>query len=267
MSTGDQKHTQCSCKVGRVASKLGLDDIDEELPARWLGEDDLERHGVRTLAEYFNKKVFRAAVRRSDADIMDSQADYFFKVLMADPSEGEPDNNVTKAEREELVSELKQKGVDVEKLENNFFISYQSIHNHLTKCLDVSAPTNKKSPEETLESDKDTIRQMGAKQEQIGEAMLKRNLDLDDEQLEKFDVSDQITVRCDECGYKKPLLQMLDEDGCYCEDAQVESDTERGEKGADGGVPQDEDGDSDSETVQATVTTSHADSGNNSGSP
>lgn len=116
--------------------------LDKYLVARWLGKDSHESTGLRTLAEWFNKQLLKEVYRehgRSDSTVR-INSDY--NALQKD--------DIPVHEREELISELADDGIDGEAIKTNF-ISKSTLSRHLKNCLDVTKQTSNSETEWELD--------------------------------------------------------------------------------------------------------------------
>lgn len=197
----------CGCKVGRLARQHDLSGCNAELKRRWLGEGPEERQSVRDLATYFNREVFGAIIEESGADVMTAQVAYLYDVLNDDEADED--------ERAEVRNRLERYEIDVDSLDSEF-VSYQSIHNHLTGCLDLSSPVEERT-ERNPEADKDTLRRLQVRTENVAGDILERHLDDEHVDPESLEVDATVTVRCNECGYKRSVSRLLSDGACYCE--------------------------------------------------
>ena len=140
------------CKVDRVRQAFDVspplragEDLDEYLVSRWLGDDSNESTGLRTLAEWFNKQLLKEVYRahgRSDSTVrINSDYDAL--------QEGE----IPAHDREELISELADDGIDGEAIKEKF-ISKSTLSRHLKNCLGA----NKESANSETEWEIDRLR-------------------------------------------------------------------------------------------------------------
>jgi hypothetical protein len=121
------------CKVDRVRAAYDISPplrtgggLDEYLVARWLGKNNNESTGLRTLAEWFNKQLLKKVYRehgRSDSSVRINSE---YNALQKD--------EIPAHEREELISELADGGIDGEAIKENF-ISKSTLSRHLKNCL------------------------------------------------------------------------------------------------------------------------------------
>jgi hypothetical protein len=197
---------KCSCKVGKIARDYNIEDIDADLARRWRG-DGVKRQSLRAITTYFNTRVFRDELEKSDLDILESQVRHFYEILTGDTA--------TKGEVVEVTNRLRRAGIDVTTMQRERFVSYQTIHNHLRECLNITPPT-KREKNTTPEDDQENLRALRTRIERIAESMIDRNLE--DSDSESFTVRGSVMAQCDDCGYNKPVTTLLDDDGCYCED-------------------------------------------------
>jgi len=132
------------CKVDRVRTVYDVspplragEDLDEYLVDRWLGENGTNSTGLRTLAEWFNKELLKEVYRdhgRSDSSVR-INSDY--NALQ--------ENDIPIHEREELISELADDGIDGEAIKEKF-ISKSTLSRHLKNCLGATKqPSNSRT--------------------------------------------------------------------------------------------------------------------------
>lgn len=195
----------CGCKVGRLADRHGLDRLNGELERRWLGRG-IERQSVRDLADYFNRQLLEATLRAADSDVMSGEAEYLYGALT--------DEDASAARREEARQRLSREGIDPDGL-TDAFVSYQSIHNHLTDCLGVSSPVGG-AGERTVDQDRDELRRLRSRVEAVAGSMLDRLDRRTDAGVGDIDVSVRIEARCADCGVRKSLTRLLADRGCDC---------------------------------------------------
>lgn len=137
------------CKVERISATFDIsppsrdaDDIDEYLVERWLGINGNDSVGLRTLAEWFNKQILREVYRehgRSDSNV---RINSDFDALQSD--------KIPVHEREELISELADDGIDGEAISKKF-ISKSTLSRHLKNCLDVNKERSNSDTEWEIE--------------------------------------------------------------------------------------------------------------------
>lgn len=206
----------CSCKVGRLADRHGLDRLHGELERRWLGRG-IERQSVRDLADYFNRQLLEAKLRAADSDVMSGEAEYLYGALT--------DEEASAARREEARQRLSREGIDPDDLTDDF-VSYQAIHNHLTDCLEVSSPVGG-AGERSVAEDRDELRRLRSRVEAVAGSMVDRLDRRTDAGVGDVDISVRIEARCADCGVRKSLTRLLADRGCDCA-PDADTDADRG---------------------------------------
>jgi hypothetical protein len=116
----------CDCKVSRKATEYGFADLYRRLPNLWLGQGR-EEHSLRELQEKINVNILRSAIESAGNETVVGEVESKYDVLTSD--------KYTAGEKTEVKNHLLSKGVDVEKVQEDF-ISHQSVANHFYNCLD-----------------------------------------------------------------------------------------------------------------------------------
>lgn len=117
-------------KIVRVSEEYELDDIGTELKRMWEGERKEDRATLTELRDYFNKEVFRAAMRDAGMDVVPGEVDHGYKHLFGDDGKY--------AEAEDFRNRLERNGVDVDSVLDKCINSPQTIHNYLIEDMGVS---------------------------------------------------------------------------------------------------------------------------------
>ena len=112
------------CKVCRVLEAWDLVDLEEELLARWRGEDG-DRMGYRKLAEWLNVTLLRKEMDRAGLTTVGGVAASRYERL---EDGGEPGATVREF--------LRREGLAIEEIERDF-VSYGVVRTHLKECLDA----------------------------------------------------------------------------------------------------------------------------------
>lgn len=194
--------TECTCKVGRVAAAWDLT-VDAELAERWTGED---RQSTRDLAAWFNRQLLRSALVEAGVPAKDGEVATYYRLLT--------DDDVTSGDRIETRRELQREGVAVEELETAF-VSHQTIHTHLTECLDASL--SEPTPEERIEDAATTLGQLQSRTEAVTADTVERLADHGALDIGGTDVFVSVQVSCPECSHQYSVRELLDRGGCHCE--------------------------------------------------
>ena len=202
-------NSACGCKLGRIRDRYDLVGLDDDLVARWTGENG-DRYSTRQLATYVNQRVLRAALEEAGIPFKDGEIENTYRLLT--------DDDVSSGTRVQTRNELERDGVPIDRVESDF-VSHQTVYNHLTDCLDASLETP--SDEEQLERSSEKL---GALQNRIEAvttdtvSQLERNEIVD---IGDFDVTVSVTVTCNDCLQEYTVRELLDDQTCDCRDAPV----------------------------------------------
>jgi len=194
----------CSCKVGRSASRYGLDGLDADLVERWVGEDS---DSLRDLEAYVNTELVRAALERVGESVLQGEADNYYQLLT--------DDETTEGTRVEARRRLERNGVDVDELVGSF-VSHQTIHTHLRQCLDVTYDRDV-APDERVENARAFLQSLQRRTERITTGTLEQLRDAEVYDLSEFSVYVDLMVSCDACGRVMALADVFENGGCVCQ--------------------------------------------------
>ena len=198
--------TDCQCKVGRGVEAFGLEGVHADLVRRWCG-DGRERQSLRELANHFNRRLLRSAVESADEAPLSGEVSNLYRLLT--------DDDVSSGVRTQTRRRLETAGVPVEEVEAAF-VSHQTVHTHLTECLDVSRETSEDDPDARRRADRDRIRALQSRTEVVTTDALERLRESEALALGEFDVLVDVSVLCDECGRQHDVGALLDRGGCDC---------------------------------------------------
>lgn len=223
MAGEEPPESHCECKVGRVATRRNLPRIDAELERRWVDDDPENRHSVRELAAYFNERVLAAILEEAGAPFTTPQVASVHDVLTS----GDADED----ERSEVRTQLREFGIDGDRVVADEFVSYQTVHNHLTGCLGLSAPAAA-GDGSAGETGRDVLRGLQRRAEVVAEDVLRRESSPSLAGVTEVEVDATITIGCRRCGYSRSVNRFITDGGsCYCEDGEDAGD-ERASGGA-----------------------------------
>ncbi|WP_226043073.1 rod-determining factor RdfA [Natrinema sp. DC36] len=198
--------TTCGCKLGRVAAKYDLADLDETLVGDWTGDGD-ERRSTRELATYVNQQILKIALTNADIPPKEGEIENMYRLLTSD--------DVTSGTRIEIRNELERDGVPIEAVESDF-VSHQTVYNHLTKCLEASIETP--NDEERLERSEEKL---GALKNRTAAVTTDTVEQLDRKgilEIGKFNVNVSVTVTCEDCFREYTVRDLLDQRACNCQE-------------------------------------------------
>ncbi|MFC6764195.1 rod-determining factor RdfA [Natrinema soli] len=108
-------------KVERNIEKYGLDGLNKELHRRYQ-----EGASLRDLATVINKRVLETALQDANATVV-GDVESIYEALRG--------NEVSVGRRAAVSSQLKQQGVPMDEVEDDF-MSHQTVRDHLQTCLD-----------------------------------------------------------------------------------------------------------------------------------
>jgi len=195
------------CKLGRAIDRYDLAGLDEELPARWRG-DGYEQTSLRSLADRVNEAILDAALAEAEVDRIDDDATHLYQRLT--------DDSTSRGTRTQLRNQLETEGVDLDTVESSF-VSHQTVHSHLTDCLDVSHRDDDRTPAERRRDERQRIRSLQSRTEAVTTDALDRLDRRDDVDLAEFEIMVDVSVLCRECGRQTELARLVDEGGCQCQ--------------------------------------------------
>ncbi|MFB6223456.1 MAG: rod-determining factor RdfA [Haloarcula sp.] len=192
-------------KVAQLIETYGLGSMGTELERAWLG-NNRERQSLRDLAERFNQALLVAAIRDAGMDVIDGEPSNFYRLLTAD--------DVSAGKRIEARNRLERAGVDVDTLENQF-VTYQAIRYYLTEVRGVSYES--KPGTEQVEQERGTIDRLRSRVETIVRDTVDRLNTADKLTVGEYRVFVSIDIRCQDCGTRYSISDLLDRGGCDCE--------------------------------------------------
>ena len=192
-------------KVAQLIETYELGSIGTELERAWLG-NSRERQSLRDLADRFNKALLVAAIRDAGMDVIDGEPANFYRLLT--------DDDVSAGKRIEARNRLERAGVDVDTLENQF-VTYQAIRYYLTEVRGASYESE--SGTEQVKQERGTIDRLRSRVETIVRDTVDRLNTADKLTVGEYRVFVSIDIRCQDCGARYSISDLLDRGGCDCE--------------------------------------------------
>lgn len=202
MASEEAGRERRSNKVARLIDEYDLDGLGAELEEKWTAEG-AERHSLRDLAEGFNLRLLRTALRDAGVGSVTGSQENVYRVLT--------DEEVSDADRIRVRRRLEQNDVDVETLLEDF-VSYQSIRTYLQEYRDASYDVET-DPVEQAES---TIGPLRTRLATVSESKLEAAADADAFDLGDFDVTVDVGVICHDCSTRHDVSALLERGGCEC---------------------------------------------------
>lgn len=197
-----------SSKVERVVLDYGLSGAGTELEQRWLGEDR-DRQSLRELADFFNQRVLRAAIRETGSQTIEGEVENLYRLLT--------DDDVSASARTQAETRLSRMGVDTDSVRQDF-VSHQAIHTYLTKVRGATAPDTPSDPSEAIVSRRRTIQRLRNRLEAVTRRGIEGLRNAGHVSVGSFDVVVNLTVHCDGCGTTLDIVDLLDRRECECSD-------------------------------------------------
>lgn len=130
------------CKVDAVIDRYDVSatsgsdaTIDEELRARWVGENGHDGTGYRSLTEWFNKRLLKRVYDEHNRSTIGTRLDSEYEALTGDDE----------VLRQEVIADLSGDGIDAAEIRENM-VSWSTMRYHLKDCLDA---TKERQPAES----------------------------------------------------------------------------------------------------------------------
>lgn len=192
---------RCECKVGRVAERRGLTDVDRELVDRRTREDGAS---LRDLAAYVDRAVLRAAMEEAGMSPLAGEVRNLYRLLT--------DDSASSADRTRARRRLERAGVDVEAVRDDF-VSHPTVGKHLRECLDLQEPEEP----DPVASARERIVKMQSRSEAVVRTAVEGLADRDHVDGGDLTVVLDARVVCESCGTQHPVESFLDRGGCDCD--------------------------------------------------
>ncbi len=193
-------------KIARLIESYELNGRGEELEQRWIG-DGYERESLRSLADRFNSWLLENRMQDAGLTPLDGEVENTYRLLT--------DEGVSAGMRTQARRRLERAGIDIEELQSDF-VSHQAVHTYLTKTRESERPSNKYSPEERIERDRETIKRLVSRLTAVAENTVDRLDTAEKVHVGAASVLVDVSVLCEDCGGQYTLDQLLDRGGCDC---------------------------------------------------
>jgi hypothetical protein len=190
-------------KIGRVIQQYELTGVPAELATRWSG-DAGERWSLRSLADYFNQRVFAAALSDAGVDTVAMDVGAQYRVLTGEEGSA--------GDRTALRRRLEREGVDVEATVGDF-VSHQTVHTFLTDHLEERYEVDEAAQ---LQKDADRVSRLESRLSAVASDAVERSA-----RVGRIDVGDpevfvETRVLCTACGETTTVQDLFDLGGCGC---------------------------------------------------
>jgi len=191
-------------KVGRLIEAYEMPHVGQELEDRWLG-NGYESQSLRSLAEWFNKRVLAAKLEEAGENPIDGEVANLYRLLTSD--------DATAGMRVDAEATLEQSGIEPENLRSEF-VSHQAVYTYLTEFRDVSKG---RSSTDRVESVRTTVQRLQSRLVAVVENNLAQLRDAGRLVLGEFNVLLDVQVLCEDCGASYPVTELLERGGCDCQ--------------------------------------------------
>lgn len=202
-------------KVGRLIAEYEMADVGQALEDRWLGRDR-ESQSLRSLAEWFNKRLLDARLKQVGEDPLDGEVANLYRLLS--------EEDVTAGMRVDAEATLEHRGIDPDTLRTEF-VSHQAVHTYLTEFRGVS---KERSSVDRLTSVQTTIQRLQSRLVAVAENNLQQLRSAGQLTLGEFTVILDVQILCEDCGESYSIADLLERGGCECESPS--DDSSRGER-------------------------------------
>lgn len=212
MAKEPPEEMSCECKIGRDIERYYLNELNETL-VEYRQEHEVS---LRDLATYINHQILEAAVEDT-ADNMFNEESSLFGALEREDAVAAiygalSDNDVAPDRRARVRTRLKQAGVDLNSVEDDF-VTHTTVRRHLNECLGIDT-----SSEQTIDSEnaKNTIEWVRTRCAAIVERTFKRLQSAEQLNAQNLDISVSIKATCTECGATFPPSEFISRGHCDC---------------------------------------------------
>lgn len=188
----------CECKVGSVAARRGLADLDRDLVDRRTRGASL-----RDLAAHVDRAVLRAAMERAGMGPLSGEVENVYRLLT--------DDSVSSADRTRARRRLERAGVDVAAVREDF-VSHPTVGKHLRECLDVRVP----GEDDPVASARERIAKLQSRSEAVVRDAVEGLAERDHVDGGDLTVVLDARIVCETCGSQQPVEAFLDRGGCDC---------------------------------------------------
>jgi len=192
-------------KVARLIEAYDLAPIGADLAAAWLGEAD-ERQSLRDLADRFNRALLLSAIRDTNMDVVDGEAQNYYRLLT--------DGDVSAGRRVEAENRLDAAGVDVDALREDF-VTYQAIRHYLTEVRGASYERD--AARDGVERERSVIDRLQSRVEHVVRDTVDRLASAGRLTVGDYRVLVNVDVLCQDCGGQYTVGALLDRGHCDCD--------------------------------------------------
>lgn len=193
-------------KVERVIRSYGLEGLGAELERRWLG-DGYEQQSLRSLADYFNRRVLESALEAANVVTLQGEVENTYELLTGD--------DVTEGARTQARNRLDREGVDVETVVGDF-VSHYAVHTYLREHRGVEYPSA--GDDDQRQKSVETIRRLTSRLTAVTRRNVENLRSTDRLAVGPVDVITDVQVVCEDCGRQYDAIDLVERGVCGCHD-------------------------------------------------
>jgi hypothetical protein len=194
-----------SSKVAALIKKYDFDDsFGDELEAAWTA-DKPDRKSLRELAEMFNHRVLKSQMTAAGLSTLDGEVSNIYRLLTAE--------EVSSGMKIEAKNRLKQNGIDVEELKQDF-ISYQAMRSYLKRYR--GAEYVEEDEHDRAEKVLKTVQRLRSRVRSVTTKKLDQLRETKQLALGDYRLFVDIDVLCEDCGMKYSISELLERKECDC---------------------------------------------------
>lgn len=190
-------------KVPKIIEEYDLEDMGDQLEARWTGQDG-PTQSLRFLTDWVNRKILQRAMEESGLDPLPEEVELVYEKLT--------DDDASRGQRIHVRRRLERSGIEVESVLSDF-VSRQAVHTFLTKERDVEKPSKEGDP---VTRDAEIVRKLVSRTETVTKEKLSILRESEEITLGEFRSSVDISVHCLDCNSQFSFDDLLREGGCDC---------------------------------------------------
>lgn len=203
-SNSTSVNASSNTKVARLIEKYGFDGLGSELERRWTRRDG-ERDSLRTLAALFNRRLLGQAMEDAGADPLEGEVENVYRLLT--------DEDVTSGTRTETETRLRQQGIDVDELRDDF-VTYQAIRTYLRE---IRGAEYSREETDSVETARSAFERIMGRTTAVVEQKLQSLASANKLTLGTPRVRTTVSVYCEDCETQYDVTTLLGRGGCDCE--------------------------------------------------
>lgn len=194
----------CSCKVGKTASKYGLEDLPVHIEELWVGQNGT-RYSLRDLADHINQRVLERAIEAESVEVVYGETENVYQAFTNDTGIGH---------RTQVRGQLERHGLDTSAIESDF-VTHQTVYRHLKNCREVEYENP--ADERRIDRARERLQALQNRVATVTETTVSRLQTADEITLDDFDIYVDVNILCEGCGQVYSPGDLLDDGGCNCQ--------------------------------------------------